>query len=168
MTGFRLARLTAADAPAYRELRLEALRDHPEAFAASFEDEAARPPDWFAARLAAGAVWAGWQGDEPRPAGTAGLFVGEGAKTRHKGVLWGMYVRPGARGTGLAAALVEQVLDHARGVVEEVRLSVVSTNVAAIRFYTRLGFTPFATEPRALKVGGAYHDEVLMLHRLGG
>jgi RimJ/RimL family protein N-acetyltransferase len=96
----------------------------------------------------------------------AGLFVPEGAKTRHNGLLWGVYVRPEARGTGLAAALVERVLDHAHGVVEEVRLAAVSSNLTALRLYARLGFTAYATEPRALKVGDAYHDEVLMLRRL--
>jgi RimJ/RimL family protein N-acetyltransferase len=159
-------RLTGADAAAYRELRLQALRDHPEAFAACFEEEAARPPEWFAARLDAGAVFAGWRAGDARPAGMAGLFVPEGAKTQHNGLLWGMYVRPEARGSGLAAALVERVVEHARGVVEEVRLTVVSTNLAALRLYARLGFTACATEPRALKVGDAYHDEVLMLRRL--
>lgn len=163
---FRLERLTAAHAAAYRDIRLEALRAHPEAFAASFEEAAARPPDWFAARLETAAVWAGWHGGDPRPAGLAGLFVGEAAKMRHKGVLWGMYVRPEARGSGLAMAIVERVLGHARGMVEEVRLSVVSSNLAAIRLYTRAGFSPYATEPRALKVGDSYHDEVLMLRRV--
>jgi GNAT superfamily N-acetyltransferase len=42
-----------------------------------------------------------------------------------------IYVRPEARGTGLAAALVQQVVAHARPLVEEVCLTVVASNVAA-------------------------------------
>ena len=50
--------------------------------------------------------------------------------------------------------------------VEEVRLSVMVTNEAAIRLYTRLGFARFAVEPRALKIDGQYHDDAMMVRRL--
>lgn len=89
------------------------------------------------------------------------------AKLRHKGVLWGMYVRPRARRAGLGAVLVRRVLDHARGAVEEVRLTVVSSNDAAARLYGAAGFEAFGVEPRALKVAGRYHDEVLIALRFG-
>ena len=46
-----LRRLVAVDADAYRALRLRGLRDCPDAFAATWEDESARPFDWFAQRL---------------------------------------------------------------------------------------------------------------------
>jgi len=94
--------------------------------------------------------------------------VPDAPKLRHKGVLWGMYVRPAARGTGLAPALVARVLDHARGVVEEVRLTVAASNAAAVRLYEAAGFVPYGLERRALRVGNAYHDEVLMARRLDG
>jgi RimJ/RimL family protein N-acetyltransferase len=163
---FTLRRLGAPDAAAHRDLRLLGLRGHPEAFGASFEDEAGRPLGWFAERLDADAVWGGWRDGDPDLAGVAGLRVSGAAKARHKGVLWGMFVRPEARGSGLAAALAGRVLEHARGVVEEVRLTVVASNAAALRLYARLGFRPYGVEPRALKVGGEYHDEVLMALRL--
>ena len=94
--------------------------------------------------------------------GVVGFYVPDGAKQRHKGVLWGMFIQPEARGTGLGPALVARVLEHAKQTVEEVRLTVVSTNVAAIRLYERAGFERYGLERRALKVGGSYHDEVLM------
>lgn len=46
--------------------------------------------------------------------------------------------------------------------VEEVRLTVVATNTAAVRQYTRAGFNQYGLERRALKIGDDYHDEVLM------
>lgn len=163
-------RLAAADAAAYRDLRLEGLAAHPEAFAASWEDEAARPLSWFAERLERNAVfgaWAGAAGDGAMD-GVAGLLVPDAAKLRHKGVLWGMYVRPRARGAGVGAALVARVLGHARGVVEEVRLSVVASNTAAVRLYEAAGFGRYGLERRALKVAGRHHDEALMAARLDG
>ena len=94
--------------------------------------------------------------------GTAGFAVQDSPKLRHKGVLWGMYVRPQARGTGLAAALVRQVVAHARTLVEQVCLTVVASNVAARRLYSAAGFEEYGLERRALKVGSEYYDDVLM------
>jgi RimJ/RimL family protein N-acetyltransferase len=74
-----------------------------------------------------------------------------------------MYIRPEARGTGLAAALVQQVVAHARTVVEQVCLTVVASNVAARRLYSAAGFEEYGLERRALKVGDEYYDEVLMV-----
>jgi hypothetical protein len=45
VTSPKIVRLTAADAATFRELRLEGLREHPEAFGASWEEEAAQSVD---------------------------------------------------------------------------------------------------------------------------
>jgi GNAT superfamily N-acetyltransferase len=74
-----------------------------------------------------------------------------------------MYVRPEARGTGLAAALVQQVIAHARTVVEQVCLTVIASNVAARRLYHTAGFEEYGLERRGLKVGNGYYDQVLMV-----
>jgi len=106
-------RLETSDVAAYRELRLESLKGHPEAFGSSWEDEAEKPISWWSQRLETNTVFGGWVNRSPL-VGLAGLRVQERAKARHKGVLCGMYVRSEARGTGLAPALVQQVIEHAR------------------------------------------------------
>jgi RimJ/RimL family protein N-acetyltransferase len=161
----KLRRLEAADVTSYRELRLEGLQLHPEAFISSWEDEAGKPVTWWAERLETSVVFGGWIDNSPL-LGVAGFRVPEAAKLRHKGVLWGMYVRPAARGTGLAASLVQRVIEHAQGVVEEIGLAVVASNTAAHRLYCAAGFEQYAVERRALKIGDAYHDEVLMALQL--
>jgi ribosomal protein S18 acetylase RimI-like enzyme len=90
----------------------------------------------------------------------------EGPKIAHKGVLWGMYVRPEARGTGLATALVGSLIEHAREHVEQIQLTVVSNNPRARRFYQRMGFSEYGLEKKALKYNGVYFDEVLMVRFL--
>jgi RimJ/RimL family protein N-acetyltransferase len=157
-------RLVEADAPAYRQVRLEALTSHPEAFGSSWEDEADQPLAWFEGRLAGSAVFGGFLGG-PFLSGVAGLRVQDRAKQRHKAVLWGMFVRPGARGSGLAQALVGAVVEHGKGVVDEILLTVVTSNHAAVRLYTAAGFTAYGTERRALKIGERYYDEMLMALR---
>ncbi|MSP00221.1 MAG: GNAT family N-acetyltransferase [Acetobacteraceae bacterium] len=153
--------LNADDAEMYRSIRLEALRAHPEAFGASFDAEAARPVAFFAERLTASAVFAGVHNGTLL--GTAGFRAESGPKQAHKGLLWGMYVRPIARGSGLARRLVEAVLDHARERVELIQLRVVADNAVARALYASLGFEPYGIEARSLKIEGRYLDEVLMV-----
>jgi len=158
---FQIRRLEPHDVAAYRELRLEGLKNHPESFGAAWEDEIAEPDSWWTARLESNTVFGGWIDSSPL-LGVAGFYVPGTAKQRHKGILWGMYVRPDARGTGLAASLLQRVIEQARPLVEGIRLTVMASNAAAHRLYSAAGFEPYGLERRALKVGGDYYDDVLM------
>jgi ribosomal protein S18 acetylase RimI-like enzyme len=153
------------DEPAlYRDIRLEALRLHPASFSAAFEQEAAQPLSFFAQRLSANMVFAGFR--EQEIFGIAGFMPEAGMKRAHKGHIWGMYVRPAARGTGLARQLVEAVLEYTQDRVELVQLSVIAGNAPAQRLYASLGFVAYGLEERALKVDGRYYDEVHMARLL--
>jgi len=152
--------LTAADARLYREIRLEALQLSPEAFGSSFEQEGPQPLTYFEEALAKADVFGAFR--EADLVGMAGYRTQAGAKQAHKGMMWGMYVRPGARGTGVAKPLVKAVLDHARERVELIQLTVVSENEVAQRLYRSFGFVAYGHEVRSLKQGGRYYDELLM------
>lgn len=161
---FDVRPLLPAEATLYREIRLEALRLHPEAFGASSEHEAAQPLAFFEQRLTGNSIFAGTSGQ--RLLGVGGFMPETGVKRAHKGHLWGMYVRPEARGTGLARRIALAVLEHAAARVELIQLSVVAGNEVAHRLYLSLGFAPFGVEARALKVDGQYFDEIHMAKRL--
>ena len=152
--------LAPADAALYRAVRLEALAAHPEAFTSTFEREQNKPLGWFEERLTASDVFGAFIADEL--VGTAGFRREDGAKTAHKGVLWGMYVRPQARRSGAARLLVDTVAAHAAQHVEQLQLVVVSDNVAALRLYTAAGFVEYGRGVKALKWRGRYYDEILM------
>jgi hypothetical protein len=47
-SSFKVRRLETDDVANYRELRLEGLKSHPEAFASSWEHEADKPVSWWA------------------------------------------------------------------------------------------------------------------------
>ena len=158
---FTIRRLLVADAEVFRSIRLEGLQQAAEAFGSTFEKEAAQPDQYFIDRVSRNAVFGGFAGE--KLVGVAGFYPMDGPKEKHKGVLWGMYVRPEARGTGLAAALVEQLLEYASTHVEQVQLTVVSNIPRARRFYQRLGFIEYGLERKALKQNGVYFDEVLMV-----
>jgi ribosomal protein S18 acetylase RimI-like enzyme len=161
---FTIRLLAPSDAPPYRELRLEALRLHPYAYGSTFEAEATEPLEFFERRLTGSEILLGSIADKPM--GIARLTIPSFATERHKGMLTGMYVRAAARGSGLASALVEAVLERARGRVILIELSVVTTNERARRLYERHGFEIYGVDPCALKHGARYFDEYQMVRFL--
>jgi GNAT superfamily N-acetyltransferase len=144
----------------YRDIRLEGLRDSPEAFGSTFDAENTRPLTFFSDRIGGSIVFGAFHGAEL--VGVAGLLIREGQKEAHKGLLVGMYVRPGARRAGVGRQLVETIVECARHQVELIQLAVVSNNESARRLYARLGFVEYGLEKKALKQDGHYYDEVLM------
>ena len=80
----------------------------------------------------------------------------ERERERHKATLFGMFVRPGARGQGLGRALVAAALEQARARVgvNVVQLSAVASNRRAIQLYESFGFMRWGVEPRCFAAGG--------------
>jgi ribosomal protein S18 acetylase RimI-like enzyme len=159
-----LRKLTPTDAVSFREIRLEALARHPEAFGSTLETEEAQPLRWFAERLESSTLFGAFHAGEL--VGVIGVFVQHGPKRCHKGGLWGLYVRPQARRLGIARKLMEAAIAHAGARVELLQLTVVSTNESARRLYESLGFIEYGVEKNALKIDGRYHDDVLMAKAL--
>ena len=158
---YAIRSLEPDDAPRLRDIRLEALQAHPDAFGSSFEEEGrlavadfaktipALPQSIFGAFVAQDLI------------GTAGFLIQKMTKTRHKGFMWGMYVRPALRGHAIGEALARHLIEHARKHVEVLQTAVVVGNAAAQKLYARVGFLPYGIERRALKVDGRYFDEEL-------
>jgi GNAT superfamily N-acetyltransferase len=161
--------LDPTDAPAFQSLRLEGLMHHPASFRATYEEEAAQSSAEVAGRLREQAVFGAFVDGEL--CGIAGFARAAQAKKRHKGELWGVYVREGARREGLGSAVVGAVIEHARGEVAQLCATVALVNRPARRLYRKLGFEPYGLEPRGLKVGERYLDQehlVLLLDAHAG
>ncbi len=160
-------RLNGSDAEVFQALRLESFRLEPRAFRFAPADEAHIAPDAVAARLTRDFVIGAFNADDSQLIGVGGLAWGDGAKTRHKALLYGMYVKAAHRGSGAADEIMEKLIDEASAKVEIVTLTVVSTNLRALRFYERWGFRAYGVEERSAKNGdGDYLDETLMALRL--
>lgn len=161
--------LTPTDADALHSLRQEALRVSPEAFLATAEEEHERDAAWFASKLGA-------PGDdftlgaflEGELVGMAGFVREQRRKVRHKGFVWGMYVRPDARVRGAGKALLDELIARARRIqgLKLINLCVVTTCAGAVRLYERVGFTMYGVERNALEVGEQAWDELHMVMSL--
>ncbi|MDQ3953280.1 MAG: GNAT family N-acetyltransferase [Actinomycetota bacterium] len=123
---------------AVRDVRLRALRDAPEMFWATYEDEVSRPPGWWQGFIEAGAWFLAVQGDEPVGIAAAIRDDRFDPATRQ---LISMWVAPGARRGGVGLQLVKAVQGWAvTAGVRTLLLDVTQGNDAARRLYERCGF----------------------------
>jgi ribosomal protein S18 acetylase RimI-like enzyme len=126
----------------FREVRLAALTDSPEAFSSTVERELGFPERLWRDRLGANVTMLAWLDD--RPVGTVTVLDTDVAPTHGFTGAWhlvAMWVNPSARRLGIGAQLVSAALEAARsGGAPALLLWVVETNDRARSLYERLGF----------------------------
>jgi len=167
-----LRRLVAADLPAYKALRDEALAADPTAFTSDAATEAKRDAFSYLGRLGLDRPEGGqfvigaWRGE--RLVGAIGCERDRRTKVRHLGHVIGTMVRTEERGRGTGRALLEALIAEARRAdgVELLTLTVTAGNLPAIRLYERAGFVRCGTQPRAIRVDGRDLDKDLMVLEL--
>jgi ribosomal protein S18 acetylase RimI-like enzyme len=165
-----IRRLRPADAVAYRELPLRGLREHPDAFTSSYEEEVDKPLDAILARLGDGAREAVYGAfDAGALVGVVGIGREPRAKNRHKATVFGMYVAPERAGRGIGRRLLQRVVDEAMRMdgLDQLILTVTQSNAAARALYEKSGFRSFGVEPRAICVGDTHFDKNHMILFLG-
>lgn len=141
---------TADDWCSLKDVRLAALLDAPTAFGVSYQDASIQTDAQWRER-AAGPHPAFWLAfGEGRAVG----MIGGGVSQSKRYNLIAMWVAPHARGSGIAAQLVDAVKSHALGKGHDrVFLDVAPDNVRAAQFYRKQGFAfidewePLASHP---------------------
>lgn len=136
----QLWRIGPERAAEWREIRLESLLLHAEAFGSRYEDWRHVPPSGFQQRLidarhfAAGA-------EAGKPLAVACWQAGLVEEDPLRGWVMSVYTRPAARGQGYSEAVMNHIAEDARAAgMTSLGLHVVKTNTPALRLYARLGF----------------------------
>ena len=155
--------LAAADAEAYRSVRLRALQEQPPAFGSLPETEPSLSET--AARLIESddrCFLGAFQGEQM--IGIIRLSRYEASNEKHRAYLAGLYVLPSFRCHGCGRALVREALSraaHTSG-MRRVNLTVVTQQEAAIRLYQSFNFRIYGTEQETFSRDGQFYDEYLM------
>ena len=157
------------DVDAFIDLRLEALRTHPESFGSDYDESRRRDRGHWLDRMRTTdrqTTYVAQASDGL--VGMTGIFREEGIKVRHLASIWGVYVRPAWRRIGLAGAMINACMDWARapGDVRIVRLTVITENPSAVRCYRRCGFEQYGLAEDVIHANGKFYDEYLLAKRL--
>lgn len=160
MKAFTVRRINDSDLDDFIRIRLEALRLHPDAFSASYEEWKQKSAEFFAERLRVESVFGGFDLQNTLQ-GMIGVSSSTALKLRHVATIWGMYVCAEMRGTGLSKSLMAAAIEASSG-AKTIKLSVITTNHAAQTLYRSFGFREWATDIAALCVDGVFYDELLM------
>ncbi|MBO0996065.1 GNAT family N-acetyltransferase [Bacillus sp. SD088] len=157
--------LNPLDAKNYLDLRLEALQTNPEAFASSYEEEKDQSVEKYESRFQSQDSLTFGAFENEKLIGVVTLVVEKKKKLKHRANIFAMYVSPEKRGIGVGKNLMLEAIKKAKGLegIEQVYLTVVTTNDLAKRLYSSLGFKKFGEDKRAIKLGNRYFDEELMV-----
>lgn len=139
--------LASGDREIYRQLRLDCLRDNPDYFGTTYEEEeqgevlrydnalkATDTKDFLYGAFHKGIL-----------IGICGFTQERRMKSSHRGEIHQMYVKPAYTGQGIGTKLLQVTLDKAfkDHLLEHVILGVVNTNEKALNIYRKFGFVQY-------------------------
>ncbi|WP_338551450.1 N-acetyltransferase [Paenibacillus sp. KS-LC4] len=145
---------------------MEALQMHPESFSSSYEEEKEYPLEPFLSRLQAKNSFTFGVFENSQLYGIATLVMENKIKLKHRAHIYSVYVARDKRGRGYAKNLMLQMIKKAKSMkgIEQIHLTVASTNEAAKNLYTALEFKTYGIQKQALKIQDEYFDEELMCY----
>ena len=154
--------LTGEDVLAFKDIRLEALKKHPEHFTACYTQESKRPVSFFSKMLERNTFIACLR--DGKILGICGVLPAhESPKKAHTAKISGFYIRPEYRGRGFARKLMDKALDAIEEKYDKVMLDVNARNRGAVKLYKKMGFVNMGFEPRCFKLAdGTYVDTIHM------
>jgi ribosomal protein S18 acetylase RimI-like enzyme len=140
--------LAEGDWETYRRMRLAALKESPDAFVSTYDEELAYDEDFWRLRMRRSTRLLAQRGDDLVGVASLGdaLPIDDDSDlqvTHRVAELFGMWVEPAARGTGVAWRLVDAAAVEARRQSRtHLMLWVVVDNGRAVAFYSSYGFRP--------------------------
>jgi ribosomal protein S18 acetylase RimI-like enzyme len=127
----------------YRQIRLEALQNTPQAYSTKFLDMVDQPDSFWLDRLAkAAAKKDSWLLFAKADAKIVGIIGAHLPMNSQRAEIVSVYVTPDYRGKGVSTALMESILNELRqnDMIQRVELEVNQDQSTAVRLYKRFGF----------------------------
>ncbi len=160
----RIIQPTVEDWKKYRQIKLEALREEPEAFATGPSELENQSDEYWKLDLlrtntGKGLIYvAEYDGEY---IGMCSAFWGDKQKQRHQAMILWVYLRKDFRGRGISRKLMENLLQElkSRPNIIKAYLTVMEKQIPAINLYKSFGFKHVGTLSKSLKVGNEYLDE---------
>lgn len=161
-----IRKLQPYESISYREIRLACLKNVPEYFGSTYEEEVLNPKFMFETFIENGSPDHVMFGafDKEQLIGITGFNRMARQRAMHRGELVQVYVDSNYRGQNLGENLIRRVLEYAFSLegIEQVQLSVIANNQSAIKLYEKIGFKTFGVQPEYFKVGESYMDQQFM------
>ncbi|MBC7892783.1 MAG: GNAT family N-acetyltransferase [Sphingobacteriaceae bacterium] len=167
MNSVQYRRLKADDLDSYREIRLECLQNNPAEFGTTYEEALRTSSPKMSHVLLqtdTGSFLAGAFQNHTL-IGICGFLQEPRLKTRHRGSIVQMYVKPTHEGRGVGSNLLRFTLDtaFANDSTEQIELGVVDSNASALAVYRRVGFVEYGLLETCFKQNDDYRAMVLMV-----
>jgi ribosomal protein S18 acetylase RimI-like enzyme len=149
----------------YKALRLEALKNEPQAFSSVYEDEANFNDKKWKQRLSGFSDRTNnimvFAVDGKKLVGMTGVFWGGSEKTKHIATIFGVYVKKEYRGKGIGKLLLENIIKQIDSLkqIKKIKLSVTASQLPALSLYKKMGFELIGKSKNEIKVNGVYYDE---------
>ncbi len=161
--------ITPADAESYWDLRLNALKNNPEAFSANYEDSANTNLESVRARIQVtddNFILGAFNNDTI--IGMIGFVRERTKKLNHKSNIWDTYVAQDFRSQGIGRKLLDETIFRAKKIegLSQINLGVITFNETAKRMYESHGFKSYGIEINSMKHNGKYFDEELMTYQI--
>lgn len=160
-------KLRPEESAANRIIRLECLKNYPVNFGSDYQIEKGKEKLFFQPHIEirnpkifmVGAFFDG------RLIAISGFCRYDTLKTKHRGRIIQVYVKPEFQGRNIGFSIIENTLEKAFRLneMEQVEIDVLTTNTTAERLYRKLGFNEYGIQKNYLKIGNEYLDHKMMV-----
>ncbi len=153
-----IKKIDSSEWESLRTLRLRAVKEEPEAFGRTFEEEQAIPEADWKKKIEETTYLGARDGKEL--VGTINIVRQKGEKLKHWATIYSVYVIPEQREGGVGRQLMEKAIQELKetpGIIKAV-LYVCETQKTAITLYESLGFQPVGAFKKEMQVDGQYYD----------
>jgi ribosomal protein S18 acetylase RimI-like enzyme len=159
--------LITTDYDEYRRIRLDSLKQYPDNFGSTYEEEfnsQSSKLDNAIKGTGKGNFAMGAFTDYYKLVGICGLVRDLRLKTRHRGEIVQMYVDPSFAGQGIGKTLLRLTIEKAfhNTEIEQIVLNVVYTNDKAVKLYKQLGFIEYGRLENYFKTGTRYFTQLFL------